>query len=259
MNARRILSPWKLLVAALATFAASAPAQAGLTLQATGPGINSITHYGNPLGANETNAPGNDGPYSISTITFQTLDNNFNLVNVASFTGTVSATTAGTSQTITISGILTGLADAVPSQSYNFNLFGGLFQTVPAGSSATLFGSASAIFTNAPGGRLESTARYSDTDGNVQTSLIVVTPSQGSGSEFTPVTNVANSFRLTSFNATITGLNINSSVDFTASATLSTTAAPVPEPVSIVAGLLGLPCVGGVVGFARRKLGKVTA
>lgn len=36
-------------------------------------------------------------------------------------------------------------------------------------------------------------------------------------------------------------------------------AAAVPEPVSILAGLIGLPCVGGVVGFARRKMTKAQA
>lgn len=48
------------------------------------------------------------------------------------------------------------------------------------------------------------------------------------------------------------GSNENQSV--TLGVTQTTALRPVPEPASIIAGLLGLPCVGGVVSLVRRRV-----
>jgi len=64
-----------------------------------------------------------------------------------------------------------------------------------------------------------------------------------------PVT-LTNPYALQSMNVTLTAAGAGTDISFTATARVFA----VPEPASIVAGLMGLPCVAGLVGVVRRRL-----
>ncbi|MBX9625754.1 MAG: hypothetical protein K2X82_18285 [Gemmataceae bacterium] len=258
MNARSLLSPWKVLVAAVAIGAASTPAQAGLTLTGTtGSETKNSTNdamggatfgtktYGNSLvftdytlyyNISET-PPGSSTPTTTRTVT---LDGR--LVSQHKVLGNIQFTLLSTNDTTPQGKPF--VVGATLATTYNPTMIGGEPANGP-GDSVSTFGQVVQGSNTSKSGSSPISLTY-----DVNNLSKSGSQQQSHNAPLTGAFDLAGlttNFDINDYHAT--------DVTFVATAYVHA----VPEPVSILAAAFGLPCMGAVVRFGRRKLGRATA
>ncbi len=227
--ARKFLSPWRALVAVAALAIAAAPAQAGLALFVSGAG-----------GFNEGIVIGSNGVFSKTYGTY-------------TITGTATESATSTSQSISLTNLSVTASAGSPTtpntQPFLITLVGGTYfnPTGPSGIPFTI----GLTTTSTPSGNVI-------LNGSAGSNSNVISAS-GLGGSATSTSNVGLSSNYSleaavSFKAPALGETVFSSSTVTVGSISA-----VPEPASVVAALSGLPCVGGVLAMARRRLRRQTA
>lgn len=222
MNARRFVTWGKALIAVVAIGAAASPAKADLTL---------YFQEGNSYQGSFTVQNGSTGS-----------------INIGDFTGTYSVTASNTSagvvQTLNIFNLKNNSSSAATFianlQGTNYNTFAGGSAVLQAFTNVT-------SSTGASGSSVTDDSQYnggtSDTQATVNLSGSTTT---GSASSSTTIGTVGSNYYLRAYNT-------NANVTGGGTISYSVTAAIVPEPSGIVAAMAGLPCVGALLGFVRRR------
>jgi hypothetical protein len=252
---RLLGTSWSRLAAiAVAMFVSASAAKADLKLTFTGGPAGGVT------GTTGGSLSGNVITFASANPTVAPVSGSISWANYT-FAYTVSSSQSGTQSFVRLTGTLTGAAGATGFTSFNFNLAGNLF-TTPSGSNMLLTSQLNNV---------------SITGGNGQTTQ-VTTRGQVGATETIPLTadfstyvaqgfnnatgqsntstipSLSPGYTINSLNSSVTGVSAGSTIIFTATAFVSA-----PEPAGIAAAMMGLPCVAGVVTFARRRLRSVVA
>jgi hypothetical protein len=253
MNAvRRLFSPWKVLLAAFAICATAAPARADLYLKITDTSdpSNTPTTY-HITGTGTTTNTDFDGftiKYSAATTQsagHATLSLTASVINTGGSIGSfrfellTSSSTGSTPASNPTSGYFSG---SVVGDGEHIKLFSTL--------STTDFVSGSKVTAN---------SSYTGYDGSTAGGIQTVTPgssdkvsvTSGNSSATGGVTSFTQANGTTSFDLSSISTDVQSSGKGTVSFVATTVA--MPEPSGTVAALAGLPCLGLLVGFARRR------
>jgi hypothetical protein len=227
-RARRLLSPAKLLIAAIAICAAAPSAKADLFLE-----ISDSTHAPTLVDLGPTGGTG--------TKTFDGY--------------TITYTASASSNSLTLDASVKNVSNT--SSALSLNLFssgttGGYYSALPGALtlSSTLDVKSISGTNSASTSELGGYTPYGGSTSS--TSLVTSTNSTGSVTGLpTPVTG-GTSFDLSTgdmvSNATGGALKTGATGHFVATTTVA-----LPEPTGIAAALAGLPCLGMVLGFARRR------
>ncbi len=244
LSVRTLLSPLRALVAVAAIAAATAPAQAGLTLFYSGPGAaGSIDFSGGATDVTGSQVAG----VSSSITTF----------NGYSFAYTVSSAFVGNVQSVTLTGTLSTTARSNAGQTFNFILVGGMYNA-PTGSQSIVTAQLKNVSVTGAVAGLTQVTTDAALNGNPSATAMLLDRASTNGSQsFADQSTsgaggpLAPGFTLASIDASVTGDGVvGSTVTFTSVALVA-----VPAPPGLVAGILGLPCVGAFLGFARRRVG----
>ena len=177
------------------------------------------------------------GTYSPSSPSTQTVTLEARVVGSAAVTGTQS------SLSFSLSG--TGLMQPMGGQAFLSSLLSGVTNNAGSGYTLTTNGKVTNTTTTTPGNSASKTVVNSTLGGVF---------GDGPSAKVSIVGGLTPGYSLVN---TTTEINFNNAADvsFVASSSVS-----LPEPASIMAGLMGLPCMGAALGFVRRRLtGATTA
>jgi len=247
---RKLLTPWRVLIAAVAICATAPPAKAELYLTITD----------QSAGGQRTTIDVNKTPSGKDTFDGYT------------FTYSVSSTQSATKDSISLTASLTANQDATAGN-FKFTLFSSTAKDLaslpsspttgffaPLGTTGTplvLSTSLSTTQMSSTFGSVASTGSYRGfgTPGTVagvqsETNSTLTATSSGDQSTSTMFQQAAGT---TSFNLKNSTVEVNSSGKGTSVQFTSTTTIALPEPSGVAAAMAGLPCLGLLVGFVRRR------
>jgi hypothetical protein len=239
----RSLSSGRMLIAAAAVCILSMSAKADLTLSIF-QGTSTTAFYTQVVSGGNTIAP-----FTINTT------GTVNATGGYSFSGlTVSATQGSSpfSEQIRLSGTLNATNSA--SEQFRILLFSSTAFTNAAGASSGILTQLLSTTYAGDESRVGTSMTAIGAIGNslapppITTATVGVNSSTPSGSDSSAASGVNASFYMAQQNNQLT-IGRTGSLGFT-----STTIYAVPEPASIMAALMGLPCMGMVVGLVRRRL-----
>lgn len=268
-SVRKLFSPWKALIAAVAFCATTSAAKADLYLQITdvtgqvGPVIVDLGASG---GSGTTTAFSSEG-FTIKYTATESYGNSANLtlsastINTGVTSGNSTSYSAGAFKFQLVSSTTTGAVSSLPT-----NATSGFFSPALTGSGQQvgLYSTLSTTdFVN--GSKVTANSSYTGYNGSTAGGIQSVTPggsysaslTSGNSSTTGSVYNFNQAAGTTSFDLSSVSVDVHSggsagTVSFKASAIA------MPEPSGIAAALAGLPCLGLVVGYARRRRASVS-
>lgn len=252
---RKILTPWRALIATVVICATAPPARADLFLTITnnnGPGSTTID-LGNSGGSGTTTVAGYSFAYDVTsspnTASNHSASIGLDLTVTSTKTGTGNFTvdlfSATNSSGNTSSGVFTPGVGSTGSSLQLTNSSSIKSLTASSGS-LTTSGDYTAYNGNTTGGidsETTGTTSFSNTKGQTSTGTSNASFSQVSGTS---------SFDLSADSSTVS-ITGKGKIEVTSKTTVTTNVATVPEPSGVAAAMAGLPCLGLLVGFARRR------
>jgi len=261
MNAvRKLFTPWKALIAAVAICVSAAPARADLYLQVidTTNDVSNQYHISGTGGSGTTSS--DFAGFSVDYVVSSATTNGASL----KLNATVNATEATNIKFVLLSSSGTGAAPTA-------NATTGFFTTPLAGDGQQL-GLYSTVKTSATdwvsGSKISSYAGYTAYNGSTAGGIYSTPTNNAYKNTYTVTDSTAGSSKTSSvyqFNQAngTTSFDLSSiSTDLQVGAGkvgFEAQAIAVPEPTGVLAALAGLPCLGLLVGFARRRTALGTA
>jgi hypothetical protein len=264
-SVRKFFSPWKALIAAVAFCATTSAAKADLYLQitdVTGQAGPAIVDLGASGGTGTTSAFSSEG-FTIKYTASESYGNNASLtlsasvINTGMTSGNSTVYSAGAFKFQLVSSTTTGAVSSLPTSATS-----GFFSPALVGSGQQI-GLYSTLSTTdfVSGSKVTANSSYTGYNGSTAGGIQSITPggsystslNSGNSSSTGGIYKFNQAAGTTSFDLSSVSVDVQSGGGSAGTVSFKASAIAMPEPSGIAAALAGLPCLGLLVGYARRR------
>lgn len=261
-SVRKFFSPCKALIAAVAFCATTSAAKADLYLQitdVTGQAGPALVDLGASGGTGTTSAFSSEG-YTIKYTASESYGNltlSASVINTGMTSGNSTIYSAGAFKFQLVSSTTTGAVSSLPTSATS-----GFFSPAIVGSGEQI-GLYSTLSTTAfvSGSKVTANSSYTGYNGSTAGGIQSITPggsystslNSGNSSSTGQVYKFNQGTGTTSFDLSSVSVDVQSGGGSAGTVSFKASAIAMPEPSGIAAALAGLPCLGLLVGYARRR------